>query len=158
MKSARLWVAKERRPAGSYAEIELSAGQPVSFMQKPIHVGPDMRVIHPEFGDMTADVARELTLLNEAADAQAFADATRRQRLIAAQCGQESRHSKGGVRLVAQIDQDIYNYWEQREGRQFWTSELAFMMKRHPEIAVHSKPDNLTVGYRAKRGRWALHQ
>lgn len=115
-----------------------------------------MRVIDPVYGDITADVARELQLLNQAADAKAYAEATQRQRVIAAQCGQEARHAKNGVRLVAQIDQDVYNYWEQREGRQFWKHELGFMLKRYPELGVESKPDNLTVGYRAKRGRWKL--
>jgi hypothetical protein len=135
---------------------------------KPIHIGPDMRVVHPDFGDMTEDVARELALLNQQAADLAFAEAQANQVKIAQICGRESRIGKDGFRLVAQIDADVFGYWEMREGRDFWKHELKYMSKRHPEIAVKPRFENPTIsnpglpgqkhartGVRGKRGRWA---
>lgn len=133
---------------------------------KPIHIGPDMRIIHPEYGDMTEDVARELAVMNQAAADEAFAQAQANQVKIAKLCGRESRIGKDGLRLVAQIDADVFGYWEMREGRDFWKHELKFMSKRHPEIAVNPRSENPTIvnpgipalarsGVRGKRGRWA---
>jgi len=121
-----------------------------------------MRIVHPEHGDMTEEVARELMILNQQANEEAVRTAQRRQEQIAKECGQESRILGNGMRLVAHIDEEVYNYWEAREGRQFWTHELDYMLKRHPELAVKPKAENLTVGYtgshkiKGKRGRWAL--
>jgi len=120
-----------------------------------------MQVHHPDYGDMTAEVAAELQKLNQSSDERAYAEATRRQRHIAHVCGQESLTMKGGMRLVAQIDESVFGYWEAREGREFWKHELPFMLKRHPELAVKAVNPNPQFGYtgkpgvRGKRGRWA---
>lgn len=139
--------------------------------QRPIMVGPAMEIHHPIYGDMTEDVARELQALNREAEERAYIEAGARQKLIARTCGRESRVMKGdgGMRLIAQIDEDVYNYWEQREGREFWTEggELNKMLKKHPELAVTPKIENpsIRVGFGAApakrvlskrgRGRWA---
>lgn len=130
-------------------------------MGNQIHIGPAMQIMHPEYGDMTAEVASELQKLNENAAERAFIEADRRQRHIAKTCGQESFVQHGGMRLVAQIDESVFSYWEAREGRDFWKHELPFMLKRHPELAVKPINPNPTFGYtgqprvRGKRGRWA---
>jgi hypothetical protein len=48
---------------------------------------------------------------------------------------------------VAQIDAEVFNYCEQREGRGFWAdkSNRRFMLKRHPELAVHAKTGRTTI-------------
>lgn len=135
---------------------------------KQILVGPNFEIHHPEYGDLTAEVARELQLLNQQQDDQIYLEAEARQRTIARVTGREAVHGRSGMRLVAQIDESVYNYWELREGREFWKHELPFMLKRHPELAVRSVSANPTVGFdgttgqaaartgvRGKRGRWA---
>lgn len=127
-----------------------------------ILVGPNMEIHDPEYGDMTDDVAAELARMRHEADVQAYVEAPRRQARIAQVCGQESVQHKNGLRLVAQIDQDVFNYWEIREGREFWKHELGYMLKRHPQLAVKPVNPNPVFGYtgqrrgvRGKRGRWA---
>lgn len=136
---------------------------------RPIHVGPDMRVVHPDHGDITEDVAREMAILNAETVQREAAEAQQRQEHIAKTCGRESKiHKRGGLRLVAQIDETVFNYWEAREGRDFWKHELKYMCKRHPELAVRALSQNPTIvnpglptpaptrsGVRGKRGRWA---
>lgn len=118
-----------------------------------------MRVTHPDYGDLTEDVARELALLRHQRADEEYLAAERRQRLIARECGQESRVMKDGMRLVAHIDESVFNYWEAREGREFWKHEMDFMLKRHPELGVKPVNPNPVFGYRGpvrgKRGRWA---
>jgi broad specificity phosphatase PhoE len=129
-------------------------------MSKPIHIGPDMSVHHPEYGDMTAEVARELQILNQQENDAIFMAAQQRQNHIAKVCGRESV-AVGGLRHIAQIDEHVYNSWEAREGPEFWKHELDYMIKRHPELAVKSVSATPTFsmagcGVKGKRGRWAL--
>lgn len=123
---------------------------------------PDMRIVDPDHGDITEDVARELAILRQQETERIAAKALRRQRHIAATCGQESvQHKAAGLRLVAQIDEGVFSEWERREGAGFWQHELAWMCKRHPELAVRPFNPNPVFGYRGpyrvrgKRGRWA---
>jgi hypothetical protein len=133
---------------------------------RPTHIGPDMRVIDPHYGDITEDVARELAILNKQQADLDYLVAGENQAKIARVCGQESRIGKGGLRLVAQVDAGVFSYWEAREGRDFWRHELKYMSKRHPEIAVRPRFENPTISnpglpgqtharVRGKRGRWA---
>ena len=41
----------------------------------------------------------------------------------------------------------MFAYWERREGRGFWhdKSNRAFMLKRHPELRVHSRSAKTTI-------------
>lgn len=124
------------------------------------------KIIHPEFGDITMDVARELAALRQEDDAQIASEAEARQALIASTAGQEGRVFKSGHQ-VAQIDARVHDYWRRREGPQFWRNELKFMLKRHPELRVTSRSETPTVrvgwerpaapktGVHGKRGRWA---
>lgn len=122
-----------------------------------------MEVHHPDFGDMTEDVARELAALRDVRNLEDVLDAGSRQEHIAATCGTEMTYGKGGVRQLAQIDEKVFNYWEAREGRDFWKHELNWMLKRHPEMAVRARSANPTISLRTKpqyavtgkRGRWA---
>ena len=104
-----------------------------------------MRIVHPEFGDMTADVAAELALMRQEEERRAFEQAAARQRRIAAS-GQEAGTLKCG-HMVAQIDASVFDYWQRREGRGFWAdkSNLRYMLKRHPELRVNSKSRRATI-------------
>jgi hypothetical protein len=112
---------------------------------RPIQVMPDMRIVHPEYGDLTEDVARELNKLNQAEAERIYREAQPRQRRIAGACGQEAVINPGGLRLVAQIDETVFNYRETREGPEFWKHALPFMLKRHPELAVRARPARTSV-------------
>lgn len=119
------------------------------------------KIIHPELGDITMDVARELHSMTAADDARLHSEAEARQALISASAGQEGRTFKGG-HMVAQIDARVYDYWRRREGKDFWKSELKFMQKRHPELRFTARSENASILVPAsakritgKRGRWA---
>lgn len=131
---------------------------------KPIHVGPDMSIHHPVYGDMTAEVAAELTKLNQAEEDEAYRNAHARQAEIAKTCGTDARlmDKNSGLRLVAQIDASVFSYWEAREGKDFWSykGELKRMLKKHPELAVKTKSNQFSFATTAPearrgRGRWA---
>lgn len=100
---------------------------------------------------MTADVAAELALLRQEEHRRIVAQAAARQARIA-RAGREARHLGCGF-LSAQIDADVYHYWEAREGRGFWKdkSNLRFMKKRHPELAVISRSGKTTVRVERER-------
>lgn len=121
---------------------------------------PDIlgQIICPIYGDITMDVARELAAQRQQDEAETLAGAHARQALIAAEAGQHGRTFKSGHQ-IAQIDARVHDYWRRREGKDFWRHELKFMLKRHPELRVESKPENPTVRVErkvgAKRGRWA---
>jgi hypothetical protein len=126
------------------------------------------KIIHPELGDITMDVARELAAMRQADDAQIANEAEARQVAIAAAMGQEGRTFRGGHQ-IAQIDARVHDYWRRREGPDFWKHELGFMRKRHPELRVVSRSAKATIrvprtlpaiapartGVFGKRGRWA---
>lgn len=124
------------------------------------------QIIHPELGDITMDVARELHAMTADDDAQLHSEAEARQALIAAAAGQEGRTFKGG-HMIAQIDAQVHDYWRRREGADFWKHELRFMQKRHPELRFVSRSANASIvrpdftpappprPVTGKRGRWA---
>lgn len=131
---------------------------------KPVHIGPDMSIHHPVYGDMTEEVAKELMLLEREADEEAYRNAHERQLFIAKTCGRDARimDKNSGLRLVAQIDASVFSYWEAREGKDFWSSkgELKRMLKKHPELAVTAKSNQFSFttaasGGSRRRGRWA---
>lgn len=124
------------------------------------------KIIHPEFGDITMEVAQELAAIRAQDEAEIANEAEARQTLIASTVGQEGRVFKGGHQ-VAQIDARVHAYWRRREGPDFWRNELKFMLKRHPELRVISRSATPTIRVerklestprlpvRGKRGRWA---
>lgn len=132
-------------------------------VSRPVHIGPDMRIHHPEYGDMTEEVAKELILLERENDEDTYRNAHARQVAIAKTCGVDGRvmDKNSGLRLVAQIDPGVFSYWEMREGKQFWTNqgELNNMLKKHPELAVQAKSNQFSFSTPAtgnrRRGRWA---
>lgn len=106
---------------------------------------PDMRIIDPVYGDISEDVARELAAMRQEAQLQAMLRAHDRQTRIAAAQRESRIDRRTGMRLVAQIDADVFNHWETREGPEFWNHELPFMLKRHPELAVKPVSDRPSV-------------
>lgn len=126
-------------------------------------VKPDWRIVHPDHGDITEDVARELARVEHEDNEKLFREATARQAIIARENAQGGRLTKGFA-LKANIDGRIFDYWRKREGKDFWKHEMGAMLKRHPELAVRCRPDNPTVridGFKAqpstptRGGRWA---
>jgi len=107
-------------------------------------VKPDMRIVHPDHGDITEDVARELARVEQEDNEELFRTAAARQAMIAKQNAQGGRLTPGFA-LKANIDHRIYDYWRKREGRGFWKSEMDWFLKRHPECAVRCTPDNPTL-------------
>jgi len=112
-----------------------------------------MKIIVEGYGDMTADVAAELALLRIEEQNRVVREAAAQQARIA-RAGNEARHLPCGF-LSAQIDEDVFNYWERREGRGFWAdkSNLRYMKKRHPEIAVRSRAGKTTIRVEQKLPR-----
>jgi len=107
-------------------------------------VKPDMRIVHPDHGDITEDVARVLAEVEREDDARLFREATARQAILARQNEQGGRLTPGFA-LKANIDGRIYDYWRRKQGKDFWKHELGYMLKRHPEFRVRCRPDNPTV-------------
>lgn len=131
-------------------------------------VKPDWRIVHPDHGDITEDVARELARVEHEDNEKLFREATARQAMIARENERGGRLTKGFA-LKANIDGRIYDYWRKREGKDFWKHEMPNMLKRHPEFAVRCRPDNPTLrvdGFKdtplartsapRRGGRWAL--
>ncbi len=104
-----------------------------------------MKIIVEGYGDMTADVAAELALMRIAERDRLVKRAAGAQRRIAASTGTARTMREG--HMVAQIDADVFNYWEQREGRGFWADKSSrdHMLKRHPELAVHAKSARTSI-------------
>jgi hypothetical protein len=127
---------------------------------------PQFKVIDPEFGDLTADVAAELELMNREQEARDFAEAAARQRHIAATMGTEAHTMQHGHQ-VAQIDAYVYEYWRRREGKEFWTDKASreAFLKKHPECRVRARSARTIVNGASLppaaqpritgRGRWA---
>jgi hypothetical protein len=107
-------------------------------------VKPDMRIVHPDHGDITEDVARELARVEQEDNEEIFRTAAARQAILAKENERGGRVTPGFA-LKANIDHRIYDYWRKREGKGFWKSELDNMLKRHPEFRVRCRPDNPTV-------------
>lgn len=127
-----------------------------------VTIKPDLRVHHPEYGDMTEDVARALAEIRQQDQERLYREAQARQLAIAQATPGEARICDGFA-LKAQIDPGIVSYWRMREGAGFWKHELDWFLKRHPECAVKRKSDVFAVtapgtrtGVTGKRGRWAL--
>lgn len=104
-----------------------------------------MKIIVEGYGDMTVEVAAELALLRQEENARLLRQAASRQRRIAAASREAGNLACG--HLVAQIDAPIYDYWQRREGRGFWSdkSNLKYMLKRHPELAVRSRSRRASI-------------
>lgn len=134
---------------------------------------PGARIIHPEFGDVTADVIEELMKL---AALQNPIILEREQALIAAKSGQVARDLSCG-RLVAEIHQEVYEEWCAKEGPDFFSKKkggdgIEYLAKHFPSTKVKSvsphvklhvnRSESVAVGsartkYRVtgRRGRWA---
>jgi hypothetical protein len=107
---------------------------------------PNFKVIDPEYGDITADVAAELVLIEQEQEVRDFAQAAARQRHIARTMGTEARTFKEG-HMVAQIDQYVYDYWERREGKGFWKDKAnrERFLKKNPECRVRARTGRTVI-------------
>ena len=125
-----------------------------------IRVKPGFRIEHPDYGDMTEDVARELAKITAHDDEITAATAEARQAQILAATPGPARITPGFA-LKAQIDARVHDYWRRREGAGFWKHELKNMIRRHPELGVKAVSDQSRVSFAGattapcRGGRWA---
>lgn len=129
---------------------------------RQVKAKPDFQFVHPEYGDISAEVYAELTAMIQAEHEAALQDMERSQQAIAAaQPGPALIHKE--FALKASIDPRVVSYWRMREGAGFWKHELDRYLKKHPECRVKQQAMKPTVrlsempSYRVtgKRGRWA---
>jgi hypothetical protein len=130
-------------------------------------VTPGARIIHPEFGDCTADIIEELLAM---AELQNPVILEREQASIAAASGQVARDLCCG-RVVAEIHPEVFEEWVQKEGPEFFSKKhggdgVEYLAKHFPATRVKSVSPNVRLhvnrspvtprrGVHGKRGRWA---
>lgn len=133
-----------------------------------VTIKPDMRVIHPEYGDITEDVARELAAERKRDHERLVREAERMQAEIARSLPGDAV-TRPDFALKAAIHPAIHAHWRMKHGRGFWKHEMDWFLKKNPQCRVRSRPANPTVvvpdlsdlgprrsGPTGKRGRWAL--
>lgn len=127
-------------------------------------MNPGARIIHPEFGDVTADIIEELMIM---ADFQNPVILEREQARIAAASGQVAQDLSFG-RLVAEIHPEVYDEWVAKEGKDFFSKRnggdgVEYLAKHFPATRVKSRSPHCRVhvaqkpkyAVTGKRGRWA---
>jgi len=136
-----------------------------------MHAGA--RIIHPEFGDCTADIIEELMNLAELENPVIL---ERKQAEIAARSGQLARDLSCG-RLVAEIESSVYEEWCIKEGPAFFSKKaggdgIEYLAKHFPATRVKSVSPHVKVHVNrsateaapsahprhritGRRGRWA---
>jgi hypothetical protein len=106
-------------------------------MEGVAYIDPlDMSVTVPGYGDMTAEVARELAAIRmERVDREARVVAAR-QRYLAREHGEARMHKDAA--LVGQVDEAVYQHYVDRYGAAWWHDKgnRAWFFKRHPEAKV----------------------
>ncbi|MDR1279691.1 MAG: hypothetical protein LBK99_02565 [Opitutaceae bacterium] len=115
---------------------------------------------NPETGeDITSEVIAELEAM---APARSLEILEARQARIAAGNGGEARSLPFG-RVVAQIEEDAFDYWTMREGVGFWYDrhERNAFLRDNPACRVTSKSPHLVVRVprgmsRPGKGRWRV--
>jgi hypothetical protein len=130
---------------------------------------PGTRYIHPEFGDVTADIIAELY---EMADLKNPVILEREQAQIAAASGQIARDLSCG-RVVAEFLPEVYEEWVRKEGPAFFSKKkggdgIEYLAKHFPATRVKSMSPNVALhvnrsavaplkryAVTGKRGRWA---
>jgi hypothetical protein len=100
---------------------------------------PGGRIIHPEFGDMTADIIEELL---EMAQFKNPVILEREQAEIAAASGAVARDLSFG-RVVAEIHPEAYAEWVAKEGPEFFSKKhggdgVEYLAKHFPATCVKS--------------------
>jgi hypothetical protein len=136
-------------------------------------MSPGTRYIHPEFGDVTADIIEELL---EMAELQNPVILEREQASMAAASGQVARDLCCG-RLVAEVHQEVWEEWVAKEGPDFFSKKkggdgIEYLAKHFPATRVKSVSPHTKVhvnrsavapisssarrfAVTGKRGRWA---
>lgn len=113
-------------------------------------------IIVPKFGDMTAEVIRELqegSMFNHLA-------IRREQRAIAAEEDYTDRRFMKFGRLRMRITEEAYHYWGQRLGYKCWRDKsfLREYERDNPEVRIRSRPRATTVRHPGMPGRVASSQ
>lgn len=122
---------------------------------------PGQRIIHPEYGDITADVLEELVEMQRLREPVIL---EREQAEIAALAGTAAKDFACG-RMVGQVHADVFDYWAQREGLGFWYDKknVDRFMSDNPATRVISRSGRAMVTVDTKlparhgaagRGRW----
>lgn len=127
-------------------------------------MAPGARIIHPEFGDCTADIIEELIAMAKLKEPVLL---EREQAEIAAASGQVARDMSCG-RLVAEIHPEVFDDWVAKEGPDFFSKAkggdgIEYLAKHFPATRVNSRSAHIRVPVRelpryrvrGKRGRWA---
>jgi hypothetical protein len=112
---------------------------------------PGQRFVHPEFGDITADVIEALQEMARPNDPVII---EREQAEIAAAAGQVTKDLAFG-RVVAQVHGDSFDYWTRREGLGFWKDKgnLKRFLADNPACVVKSEGRGVQVHAGARRTR-----
>ena len=108
----------------------------------------------PGFDDETArEVAAELIEMSRPQDPVIL---EREQAQIAATSGMLAREFLGG-HSVAQMHEDVADYWIKRLGMKGFLEEgVPYLAKHHPTTAMKYQPAKTTVRVQGRRGRWGL--
>lgn len=138
------------------------------MISETVTIKPDMRVIHPEYGDITEDVARELAEERKRDHERLIHNAERMQAEITRSLPGDAITNKHFA-LKAAIHPAIHAAWRMKYGRGFWKHELDWFLKRNPQCRVRSRPASTTIivpdlsalsprrsGPCTRRGRWSL--
>lgn len=130
---------------------------------------PGARIIHPEFGDCTADIIEELLEMARFKDPVIL---EKEQALIAAESGAMARDLSFG-RVVAEIHPEVFDEWTAKEGPDFFKKSkggdgVEYLTKHFPATRVDSRSPNTKLhvnrsapparkrfAVTGKRGRWA---
>jgi hypothetical protein len=118
---------------------------------------PVERIVHPEYGDMTEEVAFELMKLGGAelfcgdgVEKIRMAEVQAREMAVAAKfLGLDRQVGGAAMQLQARIPPMVYHYWGQRLGYACWEQKEfveGYMLKHFDELRVkYEKPGNVVV-------------
>lgn len=116
---------------------------------------PVERIVHPDYGDMTEEVAFELMKLGGAAEFSnngrekvEMAQVQAREMAVAAKFLGMDKVVGGDMRVNARIPPMVYHYWGQRLGYECWEQKEfleGYMLKHFDELRVKYQPKENVV-------------
>jgi hypothetical protein len=115
---------------------------------------PGQRLVHEEFGDITADVIEALVEMGRPHDPVIL---EREQAEIAAAAGTVTRNLCFG-HVVGQVHEDVFDYWTAREGLGFWKDKgnLRKFLADNPACRVEGKGEGVKPHAGARVQRYTL--
>lgn len=114
------------------------------MVSETVTIKPDLRVIHPEYGDMTEDVARAMAEIRAEDHAKLIRDAERMQAAITAARPGDAYIQKNFA-LKAEIHPAIFAHWRMKHGKEFWKHEMDWFLKKNPQCRVRSRSQKTTL-------------